>query len=113
MALSDKAVRHLAQGLADKDVGNEIATAVNNASAVVALSNLACVGAIVATNVSTTIDFGILQAGDKVAQIPATPGSAAFLAVATAGTLPAAAVVGDLYVVLRAVTLPTATSFKF
>jgi hypothetical protein len=59
------------------------------------------VKAIVATNVSTTQDFSVLKIGDKVIQIPATAGNAQFLPITTAKTLPEAAVVGDLYVVLR------------
>jgi hypothetical protein len=57
---------------------------------------------IVATATSTTTDFGSLVVGDKVLLIPATAGNAQFLTVATAGTLPEAAVVGDMYLVLRA-----------
>jgi hypothetical protein len=57
----------------------------------------------VATNVSATIDFGALKVGDKVIKIPAVAGNAIFYTVAVAGTLPAAAVVGDLYTVFRGV----------
>jgi hypothetical protein len=60
------------------------------------------VAAIVATNVSQTVDFAALVVGDKVIHVPAVAGNSDFSIVATAGTLPAAAVVGDLYVVLRA-----------
>lgn len=59
-------------------------------------------GAIVATSTSTTTDFGSLQVGDRVVVIPATAGNTVFLTVATAGTLPVAAVVGSLYLVIRA-----------
>jgi len=57
---------------------------------------------ITATNVSTTIDFGALLVGDTVINIPDTAGNALFSVVSTAGTLPQAAVVGDLYIVIRA-----------
>jgi hypothetical protein len=55
-----------------------------------------------ATNVSQTVDFAALAVGDIVVQVAATPGNPAFMTVATAGTLPVAAVVGDLYIALRA-----------
>ena len=58
---------------------------------------------IVASHVSPTTDLGTLQAGDKVLVIPAAAGNCHFVTVATAGTLPEAAVVGSLYVVLRAI----------
>lgn len=66
-------------------------------------------GLIVATNVSTTVDFGSLKVGDKVVTIPAAAGNSIFYTVATAGTLPAAAVVGSLYVVIRAVPVSNVT----
>lgn len=56
---------------------------------------------IIATNVSQTVDFAALAVGDYVVHIPATPGNAGFTHVATAGTLGAAAVVGDMYIALR------------
>jgi len=56
---------------------------------------------IIATNVSSTIDFGALQVGDIVIHVPAVAGNSAFTVVATAGTLAVAAVVGDLYAVHR------------
>lgn len=60
------------------------------------------IAAIVATNVSQTVDFAALAVGDIVLHLPAVAGNSDFSVVATAGTLPAAAVVGDLYVALRA-----------
>jgi len=57
--------------------------------------------AIVATSVSTTTDFGGLLVGDLLVQIPAAAGTTVFETVVTAGTKPSAAVVGDLYIVLR------------
>ncbi len=59
-------------------------------------------GAIIATNVSTTIDFGSLKVGDIVLSTPAAAGNSEFEIVVTNGTKPSAAVVGDLYSVLRA-----------
>lgn len=60
---------------------------------------------IIATSTSQTTDFGALAVGDYVIHIPTTPGNAGFTHVATAGTLGAAAVIGDLYLVMRAVNL--------
>ena len=62
---------------------------------------------IIAAHTSTTTDFGALAVGDIVVHIPAVAGNAIFYTVATAGTLPAAAVVGDLYMAWRANTLST------
>lgn len=59
--------------------------------------------AITATAVSQTTDFGALAVGDLVVMIPATAGNADFIGpVATAGTLGQAAVIGNLYIALRA-----------
>ncbi len=58
---------------------------------------------IVATSVSQTTDFAALKVGDMVAMIPATAGNAdAIGPIATAGDLGQAAVVGNMYLVLRA-----------
>jgi hypothetical protein len=57
---------------------------------------------IIATSVSTIADFGSLEAGDRVLIVPAVAGNASFVTVAVNGALPVAAVVGGLYVVLRA-----------
>lgn len=58
-------------------------------------------GTIVATSTSTTTNFSSLIVGDIIVVIPATAGNSIFLTCATAGTLPAAAVVGSLYIVIR------------
>lgn len=70
-----------------------------------AISGWATPAMIVATNVSQTIDFAALAAGDIVIHVPATAGNSSFLTVAAAGTLGVAAVVGDLYMVHRKVNL--------
>lgn len=85
--------------------GNELISAVNN-------SAWGIPAAIVAAHVSATTDFAALLAGDLVVHIPATAGNAAFFTVATAGTLPAAAVVGDLYIVLRAAAKAVQSNLK-
>ena len=56
---------------------------------------------IIATAVSTTTDFGSLKVGDLVLQVRPTAATMHYMTVATAGTLPEAAVVTDLYIVLR------------
>jgi len=56
---------------------------------------------IIATNVSQTVDFPSLKVGDHVVRIPAVAGGSQFVTVATVGTLGIAAVVGDMYIVLR------------
>lgn len=82
--------------LANKRVADQV---------VAAISGAATPAMIIATNVSPTIDFGALQAGDILLHIGAIAGSSNFEVVAAAGTKPSAAVVGDLYVVMRAVNL--------
>ncbi len=57
--------------------------------------------AVVATSTSSTTNFAALAVGDLLIHIPATAGNSSFGTVVTAGTAPAAAVVGDLYVALR------------
>tara|TARA_R110002050_G_scaffold116946_1_gene233591 strand:- start:7487 stop:7807 length:321 start_codon:yes stop_codon:yes gene_type:complete len=56
---------------------------------------------IIATNVSQTIDFGSLKVGDHVIIIKPASGPAQFVTIAVAGDLGTAAVVGQLYIVLR------------
>ena len=72
---------------------------------IAALGAYSISGAIPATSTSTTTNFGTLQVGDFLVHLPASPGSAQFAAVVTAGTAPFAAVIGDLYLVMRAVNL--------
>ncbi len=110
MALSTSAVRNLIVALANQPNANEVASAINNGAAVSAATGLSIPAAIIATATSPTTDFAALAVGDLVVVIPATAGNAIFYTVATAGTLPVDAVVGRLYVVLRAYTAPTATS---
>jgi hypothetical protein len=114
-ALSDASLRSLAISLTSATRGNEVATAINKGEALVSQSALCIAAGITATNVSQTIDFAALQVGDKVLMIPATAGSADFIGpIATAGNLGQAAVVGNFYLVLRAIDLSAATaSFKF
>lgn len=108
MALSDQATKNLMSAVTSQEFGNLIADGVDAGL----LASHVIVGMIVATNVSTTIDFaGKLAVGDRVIMIPAVAGNSIFYTVATAGTLPAAAVVGNLYVVVRAKDAPSAIKF--
>jgi len=113
MSLSEKQVKRLMIATADAEVGNGIADEIHAGSELAALTSHVVVGAIVATNVSQTVDFGAVKVGDLVAMIPATAGNADFITIATAGTLGQAAVVGNLYIVLRARVAPTASAVKF
>jgi hypothetical protein len=88
------AAKVLKKGLANTRVANKLMGA---------LAGSSIAAAIVATNVSTTVDFAALQVGDLLIHIPATAGNASFAVVAAAGTAPAAAVVGDLYMAVRVI----------
>jgi len=68
------------------------------------ISNMNDVGLcdlIIATNVSQTVDFGSLKVGDHIVIILPAAGSAQFVTCAVGGDLGQAAVVGQLYIVLR------------
>lgn len=109
MALSDKLTKRLMHAVTDQALGGELVDAVNKGAAQAAQDAFCIPALIVATSTSTTTDFAALKVGDKVVHIPATAGSADFTTVATAGTLAEAAVVGDLYIVLRAFVADAAT----
>lgn len=113
MALSSDAAKRLLISVTSKTAGNEIVDALNVALAGGAQDLFAIPALIVATATSTTTDFAALAVGDKVAILPATAGNAQFVTVATAGTLPQAAVVGSLYVVIRAFVAPAASTQSF
>jgi hypothetical protein len=94
MILSDKSKRVLEVALANRNAKNEV---------LAALGSHAVVMAAVATSTSTTTDFGAVKVGDWLIRIKAgATGGALFDVVVADGTAPAAAVVGDLYVALRA-----------
>jgi len=99
--------------LTSQSAGNEVVSAINNGAAVAALGGFYIPASIVATAASAVTDFGALKVGDQVIHIPAVAGNADWAAVITAGTNPdGAAVIGDLYIVLRAMpALPAAASF--
>lgn len=109
MALSTKTKNVMKASMANKTAGTEVAAAIdaNTTATATAATTLAGMShnisaLIVATSTSTTTDFAALKVGDKVVKIPAAAGNSIFYTVATLGTLPAAAVIGDLYIVIRA-----------
>ena len=92
--ISSKTKRILEVALANRVAKNEIVSAFG--SHAVAL----CV---VATSTSTTVDFSSLKVGDLLVRIKAgATGGALFDICVLDGTAPSAAVVGDLYIALRA-----------
>src|ERR1700677_1860388 len=92
--------KKLMEALTSKLAGNEVGGILNN-------STWGMPAAIIATSASTTTNFSALLPGDLLVHIPATAGNAAFESVVTAGTKPSAAVVGDLYIVVRLATPTT------
>jgi hypothetical protein len=92
------------RALASKVIAGALANS-RVAQALIAALGGSSTYAIVATSTSTTANFAGLQVGDQLIHIPAVAGNVSFETVATAGTKPSAAVVGDLYVGLRIVNL--------
>lgn len=126
MALSTNTILRLMAGLGDKSAGQEVANALNGlhlmtgqiSSAPGATFTPPSFGAmpvllVVATSVSTTVNFSSLAVGDQVLILPAVAGNAMFVTCAVAGTLPQAAVVGSLYLALRSFAAPTQTTVSF
>lgn len=106
--ITDDIRRKLIIALAGRDTGATIGNILNGADAYSTQFPFGIAALIVATNVSQTIDFGALAVGDKVIHIATTPGNPDWVTVATKGTLGEAAVVGDLYVAIRAYAAPAA-----
>lgn len=114
MPLSPNATSRLLVAVGDTSAGNEVVTAINNGAALAAAqSTWAIANVIVATAVSQTTDFGSLKVGDQVLMIPATAGNSDLITVATIGDLGQAAVVGNIYLVLRAFSLPAPSAATF
>lgn len=111
-SMSQNALRRLIIALSGAKPGNEVASMIESGNAMAAASAWSIPAAIIATNVSTTIDFAALAVGDLLVHIPAVAGNSIFETVATAGTKPSAAVVGDLYIVLRAFAAPAAHNYR-
>lgn len=112
MMLSSDLLQRILSAICDAPEANELASAVNNGNELSKQSSWSIPAAIVATAVSTTTDFGALKVGDKLIHIPAAAGNSAFETIATAGTKPSAAVIGDLYIALRSYSRPAATTAK-
>jgi len=114
MALLIDAVKRLMTSLTSQSVGNTVADAINKGEAFATQSGVVVAAAITATATSQTTDFGALKVNDLVFMIPATAGNADFIGpIGTAGNLGQAAVIGNLYVVLRAFSAPAASAVKF
>jgi len=75
------------------------------AALIAALGSHSVASAVVATAASATTDFSSAKVGDIMIHVPASPGNVQAGAVVTAGTSPFTAVIGDLYIDLRAVNL--------
>lgn len=112
MSLSSDAARRLVVALASAKAGNEVIDAINQGAAAASQDAWVIAAAIVAAHTSTTTDFAALAIGDLLVHIPAVAGNAVFESVVAAGTKPSAAVVGDLYIALRAFTKPAASAIK-
>lgn len=112
MALSESLVKRLMHAVADQALARELVDAIDADGAFRAQSAKVIAAAIVATSVSQTVDFGALKVGDQVLMVPATAGNADLITVAVAGDLGQAAVVGNIYLVLRAFSAPAASSVK-
>lgn len=110
--LSQDTLQRILSAMCDKNDANEMASAINNGSSLASQSSHSIAAAIVASSTSTTTNFSALRAGDKLIHIPATAGNSNFEAIVTNGTKPSAAVIGDLYIALRAYSAPAATSVQ-
>lgn len=118
MALSANAVKRLMVAVGDAAVGREIADAIDQANAAKITATPGATywdiaGQITATATSQTTDFGSLKVGDVVLMVPATAGNADAISIAVAGDLGQAAVVGNVYLVLRAFKVPAARTETF
>jgi hypothetical protein len=112
MALSKDSTKRIFEAVTDQvSAGPEIVDAINQAETLAGQSTWSTAANIVATSTSTTTNFAALAVGDKVHAHPrnrrelrhSTP-------LQPQGLFPVAAVVGDLYQVLRAV--PATPSVK-
>lgn len=112
MALSTELVKRLMHAVTDQALGRELVDAINLGSAAAVQDAKVIAAAIVATAVSQTTDFGALKVGDQVLMIPATAGNADLITISVAGDLGQAAVVGNIYVVLRSFVADAASSVK-
>lgn len=112
MALSEALVKRLMHAVADQALARELVDAIDKSTSFQAQSGKVVAAAIVATAVSQTTDFGALKVGDQVLMVPATAGNADLITIAVAGDLGQAAVVGNIYLVLRDFAAPAGSSVK-
>lgn len=112
MALSEALVKRLMHAIGDQTLAKELVDAIDVSSSINSQEGKAVVAAIVATATSQTTDFGALKVGDLVLMVPATAGNADLITIGTAGNLGQAAVVGNIYVVLRDFTTPSGSTVK-
>lgn len=112
MSLSSDTSKKLINAMVGQRAGREVIDAINLGVAGAQQDGWKIPAVITAAHTSTTTDFAALAVGDLVVHIPAVAGNCSFLLTATAGTLAAAAVVGDLYIVLRAFSAPAASAAK-
>jgi len=115
MALSADEIKRLMIMTTSTEVGNSMADAINAGEDLALQTVRALTLCVVATNVSQTIDFAALRVGDIVVRLQLAVSAAAvgFYTCAVAGTLPAAAVVGDLYIALRTRAVPVFPTERF
>jgi hypothetical protein len=78
MAISTDSTKRLLIALADKDAGNEVATAINSANVLQSTLTWDIVKAKVATASDQTTDFAFLQLGDKIVHFPVVAGNMDF-----------------------------------
>ncbi len=112
MALSENLTKRIMHAVGDQVTARELVDAIDAHTAFVAASAKVVAGAIVATAVSQTTDFASLAVGDRVLMIPATAGNADLITITVAGDLGQAAVIGNIYVVLRTFTAPAGSTVK-
>jgi len=113
MPLSETLVKRIQHAVTDVALGNELVNAINSAEADTLQSLLVIGGLITATAVSQTTDFGSLRVGDRVLMFAPAAGNAQSIGpIVTAGTLGVAAVVGNVYLVLRAPVAAAASTTK-
>lgn len=110
--LSEALVRRLMHAVTDQALARELVDTINQVDAFKDQSARVIAAAIVATATSQTTDFGALRVGDQVLMIPATAGNADLITITTIGDLGQAAVVGNIYLVLRAFAVPAASTVR-
>lgn len=112
MPVSENLQKRILHAVTDQTLGRELIEAIQVGEAAGRGAGQLIAAAIVATATSQTTDFGALLVGDQVIMIPATAGNADLITIATAGNLGQAAVIGNIYLVLRPIVFPAAPTVK-